>query len=716
MARPSWSWILACAVAACSRAGPPPPGTVSIALGDERTLAALYAYPNRCAPETLAQTIERYLGDSLRRDGFPGARSRVTPGDGGYQAHLEGDAPGLRDYAQRLPAFLANGKVALAVTDRLRTTPVWRPGWRMFLPLGLSLVRPRSVQLLHFPPDSSLSSEDYLDSATTRRWERLLELNGVRAEDVARDEAIVDLAPVAAPADAGSTLPTTEYSEYTKAQLRLLLQRPGAGTTAPLVAYGLPVREWVAATYKPVVRRGSDARAAESGSDLRVLDTAYVAVVEGARTPLLVANHPSYIWNVTQPERRYATMLEDLAAACWQAEMPRTPERAPEDVLAGCKTAWSARSQDVCAQVEIELCRLAPDAARRACAAHPETPPPCPDREAPEGWASALDDAGLAEELERFPAEVRRFLEPLRQGGVLSAERSRAVGEALRLGPDALMMRLLPLAQRFAVPAISRFHVGAVARGPVDAAGWGTLYLGGNVEFRGQALGLVVHAEQAAVSHAWLRGEHEVSAVAVSAPPCGHCRQFLYEVPSGSALPVVLARCERPVPPATGAPVAAVPLGALLPHAFGPRELGRGGRLLAPPDPPPHVELVDAEGDPLTTLALDAARQSYAPYTGGLAGAALELDDGARFAGRYAENAAYNPSVGPVESAAVLARVSRPLGAPLRVRRAVLVEVPGAASVRLRSEAALAALAPRVKLEYARARVADAQHARRGGP
>src|SRR5437870_5110463 len=58
--------------------------------------------------------------------------------------------------------------------------------------------------------------------------------------------------------------------------------------------------------------------------------------------------------------------------------------------------------------------------------------------------------------------------------------------------------------------------------------------------------------------------------------------------------------------------------------------------------------------DPLVLEALAAAEASYAPYSRGFAGVALETASGAVHTGRYAENAAFNPSLSPLACALAL--------------------------------------------------------------
>jgi cytidine deaminase len=256
--------------------------------------------------------------------------------------------------------------------------------------------------------------------------------------------------------------------------------------------------------------------------------------------------------------------------------------------------------------------------------------------------------------------------------GVIPAEEAVALEEAV--GADPLPL-LVPFVQRYAQAPISSFRVGAAARGSS-----GSLYLGANLEFPGAALLFSVHAEQAATTNAWLNGEEGLTAIAVSAAPCGYCRQFLQELVTASTLRVLVAGHEPRL------------LGELLPEAFGPLDLGVTAALMTPED---HGLRVD--GDALVQEAIAAANASYAPYSRGFAGVAIQTAAGSVYAGRYAENAAFNPSMSPLESALVM----RALGgdADDALTRAVLVEAPSAASQRGATAALLAAVSS-VELNY----------------
>ncbi|MEA2165621.1 MAG: cytidine deaminase [Thermoanaerobaculia bacterium] len=196
---------------------------------------------------------------------------------------------------------------------------------------------------------------------------------------------------------------------------------------------------------------------------------------------------------------------------------------------------------------------------------------------------------------------------------------------------EQFMLDLIPLAKTFAIPPISNFFVGVVALG----AG-GNLYFGANYEFPGHALSFSIHGEQAATVQALSNGETGIAMLAISAAPCGYCRQFLNELTSASTLKIVL-----PNTPATT-------LTSLLPAAFGPSDLGVDGGLLSP-----QSHGLKLAADDLAQAALDAANNSYAPYSASYAGVALKTSDGGIFAGSVAENAAFNPSMSPLEAAIV---------------------------------------------------------------
>lgn len=252
---------------------------------------------------------------------------------------------------------------------------------------------------------------------------------------------------------------------------------------------------------------------------------------------------------------------------------------------------------------------------------------------------------------------------------------------------EDLMVRLLPVAAQYALVPISNYKVGAVAQG-----GDG-LYLGANVEFAGQALNTSVHAEQSVVTNAWLHGESNLQTLAVTAPPCGHCRQFLNELNAKPALKLLL--------PKTGTDFFTNrTLLDYLPDAFGPQALGREGGLMEFQEDSARLILKEDSQDSLVLHALAAAKKSYAPYTRNYAGCAIQTTDGVVFSGRYSENAAHNPSLPPLQSALTFLNMNHPLGQSWQIARTVLVEKPARCRQYDTTRNTLTAVAPAVTLEY----------------
>lgn len=190
---------------------------------------------------------------------------------------------------------------------------------------------------------------------------------------------------------------------------------------------------------------------------------------------------------------------------------------------------------------------------------------------------------------------------------------------------------LLPLASAFSIHPISGFAVGAVAVGSS-----GRLYLGANMEFHGMPLNASLHAEQSAILSAWLHDERELAALHVTELPCGHCRQFLRELSNFATLSVFVNGV-------------AYKAGALLPDAFG-QIPARGFDLLSNAR---RHELVpqDESPEPITALAIGAARLSYVPYSQTPEGCAIQCAHGPNYTGRAAESIAFNPSLSALQTA-----------------------------------------------------------------
>ncbi len=256
-----------------------------------------------------------------------------------------------------------------------------------------------------------------------------------------------------------------------------------------------------------------------------------------------------------------------------------------------------------------------------------------------------------------LPASLQTAIQPLLDSvdfkGVLRPQDVARLKQETGLDEDALALALLPIAACCAVATVSNFNVGAISRGVS-----GHWYFGANMEFEHAPLQQTVHAEQSAITHAWLHGEEKLDAITVNYTPCGHCRQFMNELNSGTAIRISLP----------GRAIST--LGDYLPDAFGPADLNITERLLTPID---HGFKV--EGDALQQAAIEAANHSHAPYSQSFSGVALRSQSGKIYRGQYAENAAFNPSLPPLQAALIMMNMSNE--ALNTVQQAVLAECQG---------------------------------------
>jgi cytidine deaminase len=265
--------------------------------------------------------------------------------------------------------------------------------------------------------------------------------------------------------------------------------------------------------------------------------------------------------------------------------------------------------------------------------------------------------------------------------------------EATGISPESLMVKLLPMAKLYAQVPISHFQVGAVVKARLsDNADEFALFIGANTEFRGQALTQTIHAEQAAVVNAWLQGAVRIDAIAVSAVPCGGCRQFLYELETRRALTVIVQKPD-------GDGYTTEHLSDLLPQAFGPQDLGVEAGLISSRGDWPKLSLKSFSDDPLVHRALSAAERTYAPYTQNFAGCTLQASDQKIYTGSYVETAAFNPSLSPLHTAIIRMNMDG-LATDGNITRAILVEKPTTISQRGVCELLLDSVAADIRLEY----------------
>ncbi len=245
-------------------------------------------------------------------------------------------------------------------------------------------------------------------------------------------------------------------------------------------------------------------------------------------------------------------------------------------------------------------------------------------------------NASLKDAIASFPAEVAQYLNEIIQKDSFSASISAEEFEHLRklsgLDDNEMRVALLPVAATYSNAPISNFYVGAIARGLS-----GTLYFGANMEFTGTQLGQTVHAEQSAISHAWMKGETGLKDMTINFSPCGHCRQFMNELSTADTLNIQLPERDEAT------------LHEYLPEAFGPSDLGIDTPLMHDNN---HQFTCDSD-EPLIKSAVEALNKSHAPYTKNFSGVAIETKSGRIFKGSYAENAAFNPSLPPLQVALI---------------------------------------------------------------
>ena len=212
----------------------------------------------------------------------------------------------------------------------------------------------------------------------------------------------------------------------------------------------------------------------------------------------------------------------------------------------------------------------------------------------------------------------------------ISKEAFASLMSYCQLSDLELRLALLPIAAAYALPSISEFYVGAIARG-----GSGQLYFGANMEFSNCGLNNSVHAEQSAITHAWSKGEQYLTDITINYSPCGHCRQFMNELNQ-----IENTKIQLPNQPAQQ-------LNFYLPNAFGPKDLNVTARLLSRV----NHGFLNNTNNALLNIAIQALNQSYAPYSHSYSAVALACKNGEIYAGRYAENAAFNPSLAPLQMA-----------------------------------------------------------------
>ncbi|MNQ75396.1 hypothetical protein D3C85_901910 [compost metagenome] len=302
----------------------------------------------------------------MQRDGYTGAKVLIKTDNNQLYAEISGVPNG---YEKPLAALLDAGDLAYNGASKLNADGKWAYSWYLFLPLGMALENRKSVELLHFPPDYSLTqAQDYLRSATTDRWATLLTANGIPAGQTPGYQTIIDIAPIAAPSNAGKDLEGV-YGYFKDYQTTMVkeVSLNASGAALPMVAFGAPVRNWIKEQY---------------GQTVNVLGLVQITPDNGVKVPVLGSNHPSYIWYAADPASYTGSdaqakadaaglkvMGQDLSAACWQAAMGRQPDSNPDVELNTCRQTWQvAQKEKTCELFYTSIRNLSPQQAVGKCA------------------------------------------------------------------------------------------------------------------------------------------------------------------------------------------------------------------------------------------------------------------------------------------------------------------------------------------------------------
>jgi hypothetical protein len=374
--------------------------THSVSIGTAERLEKLYSYPNDpTSGESLSETILHWFNQTLQRDGFAaeGATASVRVEGDQYYLDIAGPAE-VAEYGKRLPQFLDHGWDALGVVEKLKTeTTTWPEGlaiptenrvwdpqntgqWRFFLPLGMAMIRQRTLNFFHYPPIRLLNAmRDYLDDPVPVRLIELMEVNGVTGDAEAwLYSTVMDGAPIAAPDDQGTQyiphkppvhlIPIAHFHEYQKAQVNLLLDTSAASEdhTIPIVVFGSPAR----ASFKELYGVKPSSRKA-----------ATIEIIPGKKTAVLGSGHPYRFYAQAQiddatganvgsgriiPNKcadAVQVMVDDLVVVRWQCQMAQDPTQDPQVVLDQCRQYWESpeRAAEVCRLVQHQGSLLYPD-------------------------------------------------------------------------------------------------------------------------------------------------------------------------------------------------------------------------------------------------------------------------------------------------------------------------------------------------------------------
>ncbi len=355
----------------------------TITLGTVPMVETAFAYKNiPDQNESLEETVQHWLGQTLARDGFDNATINVTQSEGLCKVELDGPSDSENEeYDTRLTGIVAIASKAynelivnliqkrkIWCTDNV-DRPMWDPmgtkDWRFFMTLGVGLVNHRSLQFFHYPPSRLLNPlRDSMMDPVTLRCRDLLRANGVPVDETKFYETRINSTPIAAPDDQGTNssvaadpvtgglIPIGYFQDFEIQMIRTMIKpHPKVNEyTIPMTAYGRDPMQQFGGLFL--------------GPDQAMV----IEVLPGLKTPVLGSNHPYRFYGAAQTTRvnpkpgqviGSGQMLpgtdvmntcrglqqDDLAVVRWQVQMAETPALDPWATIRKAKKFWQAPEQ-----------------------------------------------------------------------------------------------------------------------------------------------------------------------------------------------------------------------------------------------------------------------------------------------------------------------------------------------------------------------------------
>jgi hypothetical protein len=338
--------------------------SIEIKLGPWDEMADLFSWDASSGVD-LRDLIAHDMNQTMQRDGLLGSWADVYTDGDALSLKISAPFEAVKGYARIIPAFIAAARLGFEAYSQHRAE-ILRGKLIFYLPVGLPMLRTKSVQLLHYPPYEARTYSDYLYSPTNRRWESLLGYNDYPPNGVTWLERICDAVPLAGPGSDATVINEVEsyFITYGKTMLGALLNQSGSHTQ-PVVAYGSPAHEWLKSAFPTQVKPTP-----------KLFTVLQLRVGQGrAVTPVLCANHPSEFLFFDEPHykngdstgvlaqpnggqpshgkpinpKRWAfdIMMQDLIAARWQAYMAEHWDADPVKALHEAKAHWEGNRKRV---------------------------------------------------------------------------------------------------------------------------------------------------------------------------------------------------------------------------------------------------------------------------------------------------------------------------------------------------------------------------------